>query len=89
LKEKTALRQLVSTGHYLVEQALVGAQSPDEIVADVSAKLASLSEERVSSTKGLRHIRDIIESFPGGFNTFADYSRHPSGVMTGVRRLNE
>lgn len=88
LKEKTALCQLVSTGHYLVEQALVGAQTPDEIIADVSAKLASLSEERASSTKGLRHVRDIIESFPGGFNTFPDYSRRPSGVMTSFHRLD-
>jgi replicative DNA helicase len=89
LKEKTFLRNLVRAGYSIVERALVGAETAEDIVTGVVGQLTHLSDEYIAAgRRGLTLAKDLIDNFPGGPEVFIDYSRRPKGVQTGFYKLD-
>ncbi len=87
VKDKSLLRRIIFTSQKLIERAMIGEETPDEILGAAEEGLMKLGESRAS--KSLVNPGEILENFEGGFNAFLDPSKRIQGVSTGFLKFDE
>ena len=87
VKDKSSLRQMISTAQSLIDRCMLGMEEPDEILATAEESLLKLGDDRDRSA--LSNPRQIIEDFQGGLNAFLDPSQRLKGVGTGFVKFDE
>src|SRR6266705_175572 len=71
----------------MINIAMLGESSADEILATAEETLLKLGEEQVKA--GLLNPAQILESYEGGISAFLDPSKRVKGVSTGFMKLDE
>lgn len=89
LQEKAALRALIFTGQKMIDQALMGEQTPAEIMAGVGPKLQEIEAAADQKGDGGSNAAQVIDNFPGGLTAFLDPTQQPRGLPTGFTRYDD
>lgn len=87
VKDKALLRRIIFTSQKLIDRAMIGEDTPDDILAGAEEQLLKLGESRAGNT--LVNPATIVASFEGGFNAFLDPSKRMKGVSTGFLKFDE
>lgn len=87
LKENSMKRRLIFSAQKIIDRCFLGADEPEEILADAEETLLKLGESSAKDT--LANPGRIIEEFEGGINSFLDPSRRIKGISTGFLKLDE
>jgi replicative DNA helicase len=87
VKDKSALRRIMLASQHMINRALAGEESADEILAGAEETLLKLGEMRFKA--GLQPARQIVENYEGGINAFLDPSKRIKGISTGFTKLDE
>ena len=87
VKDKSLLRRLIYTSQSIMGQCLEAGEEVDEILAKAEDLILKVGDARIRG--GLINPRQIVESFPGGINTFLDPSKRLRGLTTGFAKLDE
>ena len=87
IRDKAALRQMIAVAQNMMNRALLGEDTPEQILAGAEETLLKLGESRVSA--GLQSPREVIENYEGGINAFLDPSKRIKGISTGFTKLDE
>ena len=86
VKEKSRLRDLVTTCHSIATRALDAAEEPAQLISDAQERFLQMSAGPVSGAA--RTPRQIAEQFEGGVNALLDPSKADKGLMTGFQELD-
>jgi replicative DNA helicase len=81
------LRRIIFASQHMMNRALAGEESPDEILAGAEETLLKLGEARMKS--GLLNAGQILEDYEGGLNAFLDPSKRIKGISTGFAKFDE
>jgi replicative DNA helicase len=87
IKEKAALRALARNFHQGMNRALLGGETSDEIVRDLTQSLLEIRD--TNQQRGLRSFQEIVDEYDGGINALLDPSRRRRGARTGFHRFDE
>jgi len=87
VKDRALLRRIIFASQHMINRAMMGEESPDEILAGAEETLLKLGDEQVKA--GLVSPSQILESYEGGINAFLDPSKRVKGVSTGFLKLDE
>lgn len=87
VKDKAILRRIIFTSQKLIDRALIGDESPDDLLAGAEETLLKLGETR--ARQALVNPGQIIREFEGGLSVFLDPSKRIRGISTGFRKLDE
>jgi replicative DNA helicase len=87
VKDRALLRRIIFASQHMINRAMIGEESPDEILAGAEETLLKLGDEQVKA--GLLNPAQILESYEGGINAFLDPSKRVKGVSTGFLKLDE
>ncbi len=87
VRDKSLLRKIIFNSQKTIDRALLGEETPDEILAGAEETLLKMGEARASNS--LANPAQIIEDFQGGLNAFLDPSRRIKGISTGLTKLDE
>jgi replicative DNA helicase len=87
VKDKSLLRKIIFSSQKTIDRALLGEDTPDEILAGAEESLLRMGEAR--ATNSLSNPAQIIEDFQGGLNAFLDPSRRIKGISTGFTKFDE
>jgi replicative DNA helicase len=87
VKDRALLRRIIFASQHMINRAMIGEDSPDEILAGAEETLLKLGDEQVKA--GLLNPAQILESYEGGINAFLDPSKRVKGVSTGFLKLDE
>jgi replicative DNA helicase len=68
VKEKSALRRVIASGQQMIESALVGEKSVEDILSDAEKGVMQLSESSLESASG-----DTMEAILGAFPSLDEY----------------
>jgi replicative DNA helicase len=74
-------RRLILTSQALIDRAVGGQESADEILASAETDLLQLGESHVANK--LLHARDILSKAEGGVNAFLDPTKRIRGTAAG------
>ncbi len=89
VRDKAALRKLANIGQHLMNRAIMGEESPDDILAGVEEQILGIGETRQSVDEGLRAAGDFLRNFPGGFSAFVEPAKRENGIKTGFTKLDQ
>lgn len=89
VRDKSALRTIAVASQQLMNRALLGEESPDEILAGAEETLLGISETRHTADDGLMQAGEFLRGFPGGFNAFAEPARRENGLRTGFAKFDD
>ena len=78
---------MIAAAQVIMNRALIGEDTPEQILAGAEETLLKLGESRVSA--GLMSPREVIENYEGGINAFLDPSKRIKGISTGFTKLDE
>src|ERR1035438_10495526 len=70
VKDKATLRSIIFASQHMMNRAMVGQDSPQEILAGAGEALLKLGDSR--ATSGLATPTEILEGFEGGITAFLD-----------------
>lgn len=87
VREHSLRRRLILTSQALIDRAVGGQESADEILASAETDLLRLGESHVANK--LLHTRDILSKAEGGVNAFLDPTKRIRGTSTGFLKLDE
>jgi replicative DNA helicase len=87
VKDRAILRRIIFASQHMINRAMMGEESPDEILAGAEETLLKLGDEQVKA--GLLSPAQILETYEGGINAFLDPSKRVKGVSTGFLKLDE
>src|SRR5436190_14503700 len=87
VKDKAILRSIIFASEHMRNRAMMGEESPNEILAGAEETLLKLGEARVKD--GLVNAEQILQSYEGGINAFLDPSKRLKGISTGFTKLDE
>ncbi len=87
VKEKAVLRRIIYTSQSLIDRAMSGAESPDELLGVAEESLLKLGD--FNARQSLVNPRTILETYDGGINSFLDPSKRIKGVSTGFLKFDE
>ncbi len=87
VKEKSVLRRIIMVSQQLMDKALIGEESPDEILSSAEETLLKLGEAQLKP--GLVGPRQIIDEYQGGINAFLDPSKRIKGISTSYTKFDE
>jgi len=87
VKDRAVLRRIIFASQHMINRAMMGEESPDEILAGAEETLLKLGDEQVKA--GLLSPAQILENYEGGINAFLDPSKRVKGVSTGFLKLDE
>src|SRR4051812_6949953 len=68
VKDRAVLRRIIFASQHMINRAMIGEESPDEILAGAEETLLKLGDEQVKA--GLLNPSQILESYEGGINAF-------------------
>ena len=86
VKEKSRLRDLVTTCHSIATRALDAAEEPAQLIADAQERFLQMSAGPVF--RAAVTPRQIAEQFEGGVRSLLDPSTGDRGLATGFSRLD-
>jgi replicative DNA helicase len=87
VQNNAVLRRIIFASQHMMNRALAGEESPDEILAGAEETLLKLGEARMKS--GLLNAGQILEDYEGGLNAFLDPSKRIKGIGTGFAKFDE
>ena len=87
VKEKAVLRRIIFTSQSLIDRAMSGVESPDELLGAAEEGLLKLGD--YNSRQSLVNPRTILENYDGGINSFLDPSKRLKGLSTGFVKFDE
>src|SRR5664280_2615144 len=87
VQNNAVLRRIIFASQHMMNRALAGEESPDEILAGAEETLLKLGETRTKS--GLLNAGQILEDYEGGLNAFLDPSKRIKGIGTGFAKFDE
>jgi replicative DNA helicase len=87
VQNNAVLRRIIFASQHMMNRALAGEESPDEILAGAEETLLKLGEARMKS--GLMNAGQILEDYEGGLSAFLDPSKRIKGVSTGFAKFDE
>jgi replicative DNA helicase len=87
VKDRAVLRRIIFASQHMINRAMVGEESPEEILAGAEETLLKLGDEQVKA--GLVNPQQILENYDGGINAFLDPSKRVKGISTGFLKLDE
>jgi replicative DNA helicase len=87
VKDRAILRRIIFASQHMINRAMMGEESPDEILAGAEETLLKLGDEQVKA--GLLSPAQILETYEGGINAVLDPSKRVKGVSTGFLKLDE
>jgi replicative DNA helicase len=87
VKDKAILRSIIFASEHMRNRAMMGEESPNEILAGAEETLLKLGEAQVKS--GLLNPDEILQGYEGGISAFLDPSKRVKGVSTGFLKLDE
>jgi replicative DNA helicase len=87
VKDKAILRSIIFASEHMRNRAMMGEESPNEILAGAEETLLKLGEAQVKS--GLLNPDEILQAYDGGISAFLDPSKRVKGVSTGFLKLDE
>jgi replicative DNA helicase len=87
VKEKAILRRIIYTSQSLIDRAMSGAESPDELLGAAEESLLKLGD--YNARQSLVNPRTILENYDGGLNSFLDPSKRIKGHSTGFLKFDE
>ncbi len=87
VKDKATLRRIIFASQHMMNRAMMGEETPSEILAGAEETLLNLSAEQVHI--GLVNPMQIVEAYEGGISAFLTPSLRPKGVSTGFVKLDE
>jgi replicative DNA helicase len=87
VQNNAVLRRIIFASQHMMNRALAGEESPDEILAGAEETLLKLGEARTKS--GLLNAGQILEDYEGGVNAFLDPSKRIKGIGTGFTKFDE
>jgi replicative DNA helicase len=87
VQNNAVLRRIIFASQHMMNRALAGEESPDEILAGAEETLLKLGEARMKS--GLVNAGQILEDYEGGLNAFLDPSKRIKGIGTGFAKFDE
>jgi replicative DNA helicase len=87
VKDKSLLRQLIFAAQKTIDRALIGEETPQEILSGAEESLLKLGDAQTRDV--LRSPLNVIETFPGGINAFLDPSKRLKGLSTGFAKFDE
>src|SRR5579872_2107467 len=73
VKDKAVLRRIIFASQHMMNRALAGEESPEEIMAGAEETLLKLGAARVKA--GLATPEEILKNYEGGINAFLDPSK--------------
>ncbi len=85
VKDKADLRRIIFAGQHLVNRAMSGAETPDDILAGGKETLLSLAGGRQESS--LLPLSAIVEG-AGGMTAYLDRSNRHAGISSGYAKLD-
>ena len=86
VKEKSRLRELITTCHGIASRALDAGEQPAQLIADAQARFLEMGAGPVSGAAVTP--RQIAEQFEGGVNALLDPSKANKGLATGFNRFD-
>ncbi|MCC7498839.1 MAG: replicative DNA helicase [Bryobacterales bacterium] len=87
VKEKAILRRIIYTSQGLIDRAMSGVESPDELLGAAEESLLRLGD--YGGRQSLVNPRVILENYEGGINSFLDPSKRIKGLSTGFVKFDE
>ena len=87
VKDRAVLRRIIFASQHMINRAMMGEESPDDILAGAEETLLKLGDEQVKA--GLVSPAQILENYEGGINAFLDPSKRVKGISTGFLKLDE
>ncbi|MCX6621765.1 MAG: replicative DNA helicase [Acidobacteria bacterium] len=87
VKEKAILRRIIYTSQSLIDRAMSGAESPDELLGAAEESLLKLGD--YNARQSLVNPRAILQNYDGGINSFLDPSKRIKGLSTGFLKFDE
>src|SRR5271157_5558493 len=87
VQNNAVLRRIIFASQHMMNRALAGEESPDEILAGAEETLLKLGEARLKS--GLLNAGQILEDYEGGLTAFLDPSKRIKGISTGFTKFDE
>jgi len=87
VQNNAVLRRIIFASQHMMNRALAGEESPDEILAGAEETLLKLGEARLKS--GLLNAGQILEDYEGGVSAFLDPSKRIKGTGTGFSKFDE
>jgi replicative DNA helicase len=87
VQNNAVLRRIIFASQHMMNRALAGEESPEEILAGAEETLLKLGEARMKS--GLLNAGQILEDYEGGLNAFLDPSKRIKGIGTGFAKFDE
>jgi replicative DNA helicase len=87
VKDKSVLRRIIFVSQHMMNRALQGEETPDEIMAGAEETLLKLGSDRIRV--GLATPETILKGYEGGINAFLDPSKRIKGISSGFAKLDE
>jgi replicative DNA helicase len=87
VKDKSLLRRIIFTSQNLINRAMVGEDSPEQILESAEETLLKLGESHLKA--GLVSAKQVILGYQGGVNAFLDPSQRVKGLSTGFTKFDE
>ena len=87
VKDKSRLRLIIHSSQNTLNKALLGEQSPSEIIEAASDQLLALAGSNESEVDITPF--GIIQSYPGGIDEFMDPSKQEVGLSTGFSQFDD
>ncbi|HBY61731.1 MAG TPA: replicative DNA helicase [Solibacterales bacterium] len=86
VKDKSVLRRIVFSSQHLINRAIAGEASPDDLLADAEENFLQIGQSRVRETMATP---EAVIREAGGLNAFLDPSRRMNGIETGFLKFDE
>jgi len=87
VKEKSILRDLISTSSEIVEDCFDAPGDVDELIDDAERRIFQISERRIGA--GFYSMKEIVKSSFKTIETLYERKEHVTGVPTGFKDIDE
>ena len=87
VKDKAVLRRIIFSAQHMMNRAMQGEETPEEIMAGAEETLLKLGAARVKA--GLVTPEEVLRNYEGGINAFLDPSKRIKGISSGFAKLDE
>ena len=89
VKDKSDARRIIFACQHTMNQALVGEESPDDLLRGAEERLLGIGESRQKEDGGLQSAGSFLRNFPGGLQNFVEPAKRENGLKTGFAKFDE
>ena len=89
VREKYNLRRIIFQSQKMLDQALAGDHTPEEILSEGAQSWNEIESESGQNDDGGKTAEEVITTYPGGISAFLDPSLRVKGLSTGFHKLDE